>query len=53
MEFQDRPRLDVDGIVVTRISGWLFMGKEMTIKTGDTIVVPVNTEATPTLSLRP
>jgi polysaccharide biosynthesis/export protein len=40
-----------DGSVVANNSGWLFRGREQTIKTGDTIVVPLNAERMPALPL--
>ena len=40
-----------DGSVVANNSGWLFKGRDLSVKTGDTIIVPLNAERMPTLPL--
>jgi polysaccharide biosynthesis/export protein len=40
-----------DGSVVANNSGWLFKGRDVTIKSGDTIVVPLNAERMPALPM--
>jgi protein involved in polysaccharide export with SLBB domain len=40
-----------DGSVVANNSGWLFRGGKVPIRTGDTIVVPLDTERTPALPM--
>jgi polysaccharide biosynthesis/export protein len=40
-----------DGSVVANSRGWLFRGGSVAVREGDTIVVPLDTERTPTLPL--
>jgi protein involved in polysaccharide export with SLBB domain len=50
----DRSKIYVvrpDGSVVANNSGWLFRGGQTSIRTGDTIIVPMDTERTPALPL--